>query len=146
MTAMSFANRGSSSFATSASTAENTSLMPSLVMVAESSTVMSPIWESSGSLHSHREAPLSSRNAPRRFVERDRARDRGVERRHDPPLGDVKQAVAAAAHGLAHAGALGAHDDGHVLAEVHAVDGGRVGSRGGAPHAQPPLTEGVDGL
>ena len=57
---MSAAQRGSSSRATSASTAENTSRMPSVVMAAESSTVMPACSAASGSLQNHFEAPLSS--------------------------------------------------------------------------------------
>src|SRR5580658_8515838 len=60
MTGMSAAHLGSISLATSASTAENTSRMPSLVMWAESSTVIPACSAESGSEQNHLEAPLSS--------------------------------------------------------------------------------------
>src|SRR5579863_1654541 len=72
MTGMSAAHLGSISLATSASTAENTSLTPSVVMWAESSTVIPACSADSGSVQCHFEAPLSSFTASANFLPAER--------------------------------------------------------------------------
>jgi hypothetical protein len=72
ITGMAAASRGSSSRATSASTAENASRTPSVVISAESSTTSWPIAAGSGSVQNHLEAPLSSRTASIIFLPAER--------------------------------------------------------------------------
>ena len=73
MTGTLAAQRGSSSRATSASTAENTRRTPSVVIAAESSTTMSACSSASGSEQNHFEAPLSSLIASLNFLPAERA-------------------------------------------------------------------------
>ncbi len=72
MTGTLSAQRGSSSRATSASTAENTRPMPSVVSCAESSTMIEACSAASGSLQNHFEAPLSSLTASAYFLPAER--------------------------------------------------------------------------
>jgi hypothetical protein len=72
MTGTVAAQRGSSSRATSASTAENTSRTPSVVIFAESSTTMPACSSASGSLQNHFDAPLSSLIASANFLPAER--------------------------------------------------------------------------